>query len=287
MEGGKMLRAGVIGLGQMGGGAAVCLARTQRQLTVYDVIPDAIMRSPDGNLVPPVAANCAEVARNSDVIIVLVVTAAQVWAALQGPEGILAAAHPGLVVVVASTIALNELAEMRELAAKSGVTVVDCGVTCPPGEHTRKRIVGMVGAAPETFEKIREVLEDFTQRVEHMGGPGAGMATKIARNMMYYATWRAAFECSELAVKAGVDIGKMAIINQLSEADGSGTTLWLSMFARKAAHPTPQAAVDHIRNGMVKDVSAAKEMAEGFGVELPLIELLLSQPGDIAKAWQA
>src|SRR3546814_12932279 len=113
---------------------------------------------------------------------------------------------------------------MREVAKAAGVTIVDCGVTSPPGGHARKRIVGIVGAEPEVFDRIKEVFDDFTQAALLMGGPGAGMAAKIVRNMMYYATWFAASEAKRLAESAGVDIGKMATINQLSEADASGPT---------------------------------------------------------------
>src|SRR3546814_10567666 len=79
----EMLRAGVVGLGQMGGGAAICLARAGRPLTVYDIDPKAALKWEDGHLVPPVAVNCAEVARNSDVVIVLVVRSEEHTSELQ------------------------------------------------------------------------------------------------------------------------------------------------------------------------------------------------------------
>ncbi len=63
-----MLRAGVVGLGQMGGGAAVCLAKAGRPLAVYDINPQAAPKWEDGHLVPPVLPNCREVARNADVV---------------------------------------------------------------------------------------------------------------------------------------------------------------------------------------------------------------------------
>src|SRR3546814_9675813 len=115
----------------------LCLARAGRPLTVYDIDPKAALKWEDGHLVPPVAVNCAEVARNSDVVIVLVVDAKQVWSALNGPAGLLAGAHPGLVVVIGSTIALDELTQIRAVAKAAGVPIVDCGVTSPPCAHAR------------------------------------------------------------------------------------------------------------------------------------------------------
>lgn len=282
-----MLKAGVVGLGQMGGGAAICLARAGRPLSVYDINPEAALKWEDGHLVPPVAANCAEVARNSDVVIVLVVDAAQVWSALNGPDGLLAGAHPGMVVVIGSTIALDELTKMREAGRAAGVTIVDCGVTSPPGGHTRKRIIGMVGAEPEVFERIKEVLDDFTQAALLMGGPGAGMTTKVVRNMMYYATWLAASQAQILAKQAGVDIEKMATINHLSEADMSGPTLWLKSWASRSSIPgANKTTLAHVQGVMIKDIHAAEALAQQLDVKLPLIDLMLDSADDITSPWR-
>jgi 3-hydroxyisobutyrate dehydrogenase-like beta-hydroxyacid dehydrogenase len=282
-----MLKAGVVGLGQMGGGAAVCLARAGRPLTVYDVNPQAALKWEDGNLVPPVAANCAAVARASDVVIVLVVDAEQVRSVLSGSDGLFAGAHPDLVIVIASTISLDALTKMREAGKAAGVTIVDCGVSSPPGGHTRKRIIGMVGAEPEVFDRIREVLDDFTQAALLMGPPGAGMATKVVRNMMYYSTWLAASQARLLAESAGVDIGKMGIINGLSEADASGPTMWLQSAASRNAIPgASQTTYEHVLNVMLKDLGAAAELAKVHGLELPLIGLMCEKAEEIADPWR-
>jgi 3-hydroxyisobutyrate dehydrogenase-like beta-hydroxyacid dehydrogenase len=281
-----MVRAGVVGLGQMGGGAAICLARAGRPLAVYDIDPKAALRWEGGELVPAIEASPADVARKSDVVVILVVSAEQVWAVLEGPDGLLAGAAPGMVIVVGSTISMDELEKLRATAAKSQVTIVDCGVTSPPGGHAKKRIVGMIGADADVFERIKPVLDDFTQAALRMGGPGAGMATKIVRNMMYYATWQAASEARRLAVKAGVDIGAMAEINHLSEADMSGPTLWLKSFASRDSIPGgAQAKREHIEGVMLKDIGAAQALAERFDVELPLIALMREGAGEISSPW--
>ena len=281
-----MLRAGVVGLGAMGGGAAVCLARTKRPLSVYDVNPDAVLKWDGGDKVPAIEKNCAEVARKSDVIIVLVVTAEQVWAVLNGPEGLLAAAHLGMVIVVGSTISLEELSKMREAAVKAGATLVDCGVTCPPHEHTKKRIVGMVGAEPEVFSRIKEVLDDFTQKVFLMGPPGTGMLTKIVRNMMFYASWRAAHEARVLADSlGGVDFANMAEINALSEADGSGSTMWLRYWSAGTFEQEGNQTHEFLTNVMMKDLSAAAELAKQSDMTVPILELMMENPKEVTSAW--
>lgn len=283
----KTLRAGVIGLGIMGGGIAVCLARSSHSLSVFDVNPDAAKQWNDGHLVPPVEKTCADVAKKSDVVMIVVVNAEQVWSVLNGPDGLLAAAHEDLVIVVCSTIAMHELQAMQKAVSEAGATLVDCGVTCPPGETTKKRIVGMVGAEQAIYDRIYPVLEAFTQKVFLMGGPGAGMTTKIVRNMMYYAGWRAAYEAQQLAdAMGGVNLANMAEINRLSEADGSASTFWLNCFASSDHHATASMATKaHITQGLIKDLGAAKELAELSNTTIPILDIMLSEPEETTSAW--
>src|SRR3546814_18085646 len=89
--------------------------------------------------------------------------------------------------------------------------------------------------------------------------------------MMYYATWFAASEAKRLAESAGVDIGKMATINQLSEADASGPTMWLKSWAARDSIPGgAQAKQAHVQGVMLKDIAAADDLAKNLGVEIQI-----------------
>src|SRR3546814_14145600 len=69
-----MANAGVIGLGHIGSGVALCLARAGMLTAVYDVRQDA---SEGLEGVPAVAPTAAEVARQCDVVLIAVVNAQQ------------------------------------------------------------------------------------------------------------------------------------------------------------------------------------------------------------------
>jgi 3-hydroxyisobutyrate dehydrogenase-like beta-hydroxyacid dehydrogenase len=78
-----MAKVGVIGLGTIGSGVAICLARAGMLAAVYDVRVNAA----DGlEGVPPLAGLPAEVARVCDTIVIAVVNAAQVIDVLSGLE---------------------------------------------------------------------------------------------------------------------------------------------------------------------------------------------------------
>src|SRR3984957_7807261 len=200
-----MSTAGVIGLGAIGGGVAVCLARSGHLRAVYDIRKDASEKLTG---VPAVAASPAAVARQCEVVLIAVLDAKQARDVLTGPEGILSQAQPGLNVVLLSTVSLEDLEEIRALTDAAGVGLVDSGVTGGINA-ARNGLVCLVGADDQTFLQVKPVLEGFAKAVVHMGGPGAGMAAKIARNVIVYGTLRAGYGGVLLAKAARLTLQRM------------------------------------------------------------------------------
>jgi 3-hydroxyisobutyrate dehydrogenase-like beta-hydroxyacid dehydrogenase len=265
---GKDLRAGIIGLGQIGSGVALCLARHQRPMAVYDVRPEA---AEDLEGVPAVSPSPAEVARNTDVIMIAVLNGEQIRAVLEGPEGILAAAHPGMTLVVLSTITLDELRELHALAASKDVALLDCGVTGGQVSDTGQ-MISMIGGETADVERVRPVLDEFNAEVHHMGGTGAGMATKIARNLIHFTLWRAGVEGARLATKAGVDLDKFIdLVEAASHSRGSSVTTWMDPDRIVAGHRMEQDLLALRKQTLglqQKDLLAAKELAEQLEVNI-------------------
>lgn len=265
---GQPLRAGVIGLGQIGGGVAICLARHRRQLAVYDIRPEA-SAGLDG--VPNRLASPAEVARNSDVIMIAVLDAGQVRSVLEGPGGILAAAHPGLTLAVLSTITLAELKTLHALAGAKGVRLLDCGVTGGPLAE-QGGMIGMIGGDAGEVARIRPVLEEFTAAIHHMGPVGAGMAAKIARNLIHFTLWRAGVEGAKLAAAAGVDIGEFIdLVEAASKKPGASVTMWMDPDRVTASQRMSSDPVELRRQTLYlqqKDLQAARELAADLGVNI-------------------
>ena len=255
-------RAGVIGLGMIGGAVATNLARSGRISSVYDIRSDAADHLPG---VPAPAASPAEVARDSDVVLLAVVDAEQARNVLFTDDGVLSQAHPGLIVVLLSTVAVPVVYELAERCAQSGVALLDCGVTQAKPEG----LVAMLGGDDATVATAMPVLADVAT-VVHCGPLGAGMATKIARNVITYGTWRAVHEAATLVESAGVDPHKL--ITAVEEADPEGTTLFSWLRNRLSAPDDIRAMVPQVRRLMDKDLAAAQELAERSGIPVPLVD---------------
>jgi 3-hydroxyisobutyrate dehydrogenase-like beta-hydroxyacid dehydrogenase len=247
----------------IGGGVAVSLARNGRTPVVYDVRPEAA----DG--LPGVSASAtspAQVARDSDVVLVAVVDADQARQVLCADDGVLAAAQPGLIVVLLCTVAVPVVHELAQTCAEKGVALLDCGVTqaVPDG------LVAILGGEDATVAAAMPVLSDFAKDVVHCGPLGAGMATKIARNVITYGTWRAVHEAAILVESTGVHPRKL--ITVVEDADPLGATLFSWLRNRLSADEETRGLVPQVLRLMDKDLAAAQELAARNAVAVPLVD---------------
>ncbi|MFG2894480.1 NAD(P)-dependent oxidoreductase [Streptomyces sp. NPDC048248] len=256
------LRAGVIGLGMIGGGVAVSLSRRGRVPVIHDIRPDAA----DGLAgVPCPVASPAAVAQASDVIMVAVVDADQARSVLTGEGGVLSTARAGSTVVLLSTVALAVVHELSAACARAGVRFLDCGVT--PGDKAAEHgMVAIVGGAPEDLAHARPVLEDWARTVVHCGPTGTGMAAKIARNVVTYGSWRVVSEAVALSRAAGVEPATLAKV--LETADPAGATLLQLLLLQSTDALTPDLR-RQIADLMSKDLDAALALGGDLDVSLP------------------
>ncbi|WP_329060747.1 NAD(P)-binding domain-containing protein [Streptomyces sp. NBC_01429] len=262
------LRAGVVGLGMIGGGVAVSLARSGRVPAVHDIRTDA-----SANLagVPDPLDSPAEVARAADVVMVAVVNADQAREVIGGENGLLSAARPGLTIVLLATVALPAVHELGALCARHDVGFLDCGVT--PGDKAAEHgMVAVLGGEQATVDAARPVLDGWAKKVVHCGPLGAGMATKIARNVITYGSWRTVSEAAALARAAGVDPARLAEV--IDTADPEGRTLLQLLRMQGPDDALPDAVVRQIEPLMTKDLDAARDLAATLGVDVPLVDVV-------------
>jgi len=266
--------AGVIGLGDIGGGLASSLLAAGVAISVCDLREEVTEPFREGG---HVAATPAALAARSDVVLVAVFNDAQVRAVLQGPDGVFAGAAPGTAVVIVSTIPSATVLELRAEAALQDVTVVDCGVSGGPDAAASGELVCMIGGSAEDVDRVRPVLDVISCLVLHMGPPGAGLAAKLARNLITYGSWLAAFEAQELAEAAGIDLLKLGEAARESDKRiGGATRLMFRTTAAPWPSDTDEGLLTLMRAGSEvthKDLTSILALGAELGVDLPLAEL--------------
>jgi 3-hydroxyisobutyrate dehydrogenase len=268
------LRAGIIGLGVVGSGVARCLARSGHLAAVY------VRRQETAELFREVAVSvtsAADLVDLCDVVLIAVMSAEQAIDVLDGREGLLSRRAPGLSVVLLATVSLEDLRLIRALTEAAGAILIDCGVI-GVARAADNGIVCLVGAKQAELDRVRPVLDGFALDVVHMGGPGTGMAAKLARNVIVYTAWRGAYEAGLLGRAAGIDVARLAAAIDSTGAIPGGATTWLR-------NPTAgfdlDAAKGQALEMLKKDLAAALDLADELGLELPTTRLSFETASEI------
>jgi 3-hydroxyisobutyrate dehydrogenase-like beta-hydroxyacid dehydrogenase len=155
------------------------------------------------------AASHAELARNSDIVMLCVTGAPQVEEVVLGADGIASGAHQGLVVVDTSTSEPATTARMREILADEGVRFVDAPLARTPVEAEQGKLNIMVGADAATFDELKPVFAAFCENIIHAGPAGHGIILKLINNFMAQAICTATAEACAAAAKSGLSIEKL------------------------------------------------------------------------------
>ncbi|MEZ5180722.1 MAG: NAD(P)-dependent oxidoreductase [Acidimicrobiales bacterium] len=264
---------GFIGLGQIGAPMATRWLEWPGGLTVFDVHPPATEPFAAGGA--HVARSPAEVARRASVISIMVRDDAQVTEVLSGTDGILAAAAPGTVVAVHSTVEADTPARLAGIAAAHGVEVIDAPVSGGfRGAHAGTLAL-MVGGSEEAVAQVREPFALLGTLVAHLGPVGAGTRAKLARNLITFASYAAVGEAYRLAEAAGVDLQLLGEVVRHSDRITGGPG---AVMLRRSAGPLAdddglKAIFTHTRGLGEKDLALALALAAEHGLDLPIARL--------------
>lgn len=193
---------GVIGLGQMGMGIARNLDRKERLAAAWDVRPlGTAVFGADVQLTPP-----ARMSARCEIVLFVVPSSREIETCLVGPDGLLAAAHPGQILVDLTTSHPRDTERLARRAAEAGRRYVDAGMTGGAAGADAGRLSLMIGGDEPTVMQCRSALETFATRLFHVGGSGAGHTMKLVHNMILHTVFFATSEGCRLAERAGIDL---------------------------------------------------------------------------------
>ena len=214
------LRAGFIGLGNIGKPLASHLAPSGFATMVYDLDDAPVRELAEGGAKP--AASPREVAENADVIGICVPEDRHVVAVMTGDGGVLAGAAPGTVVAVHSTIQPATVLDLAAQARERGVELLDACVTGGDQRAAEGVVTYLVGGDAPALEKARPFLDASSETVIHAGELGNGAKLKLCINVLTYIQFAAAFESYRLAEQCGLPT---EVFEEAGRANGQLTEL--------------------------------------------------------------
>ena len=232
---------GLIGLGAMGRGMAASLRRAGYRVHVHDVRPDAMQAFvADGGVA---CASPREMAAHCEVIVSVVVNAAQTEEVLFGAQGAAGAMKAGHLFVMCSTVDPNISIGLERRLAERGVLYLDAPISGGAAKAASGQMTMMTAGRPEAYAKAGGALEAMAAQVYKLGSSaGNGSKVKIINQLLAGVHIAAAAEAMALGLREGVD--PAALYEVITHSAGNS---W--MFENRLAHVlaadyTPLSAVD-------------------------------------------
>jgi putative dehydrogenase len=254
---------GVIGLGAMGRGMASSLRRAGYKVHVCDVRAEAAQAfAAEGGVA---CANPAEVAAQCEVVVNVVVNAAQTEGVLFGDNGAAAAMRPGSAFVMCSTVDPNWSIALEKRLNALGLLYLDAPISGGAAKAASGDMTMMTSGSPAAYDKVGGALDAMAAKVYKLGdAAGPGSKVKIINQLLAGVHIAAAAEAMALGLREGVAAD--ALYEVITHSAGNS---W--MFENRMAHVlagdyTPLSAVDIF----VKDLGLVLDTARASKFPLPL-----------------
>ncbi len=257
-----MQHIAVLGLGIMGSGIARNLLKAGHIVHVYNRTPEKARPLLEAGA--QWAGSPREAAAHADIVISMVGDDTASRAMWLGDQGALNAMRANAVGIEASTLSVEWVRTLHQLAQGRRLAFVDAPVTGSRVAAANGTLTFLVGAHPDALERVRPVLERCSSTILHLGPPISGTIFKLINNMMAAVHIAALGEGVAMADKAGLDP------NVVMQAFGVGA----------ASSPVVKMKLEHVAKRdhtdthfalrwMHKDVTYALRLADELGVAVP------------------
>jgi putative dehydrogenase len=201
----NVLTAGVIGLGSMGLGMAQSLVKRGIWVAGFDINSAAVAKLVDAG--GSGASSLAEVAKGADVLLVVVVNAAQTDTVLFGENGAAPAMKQGDVIISSATMAPDDARKLAAKAEALGLLYLDAPISGGAAKAAIGQLTVMASGSREAFQRARPVLDAIATTVYELGdAAGIGASFKMVNQLLAGVHIAAACEAMTFAKKLGLDL---------------------------------------------------------------------------------
>ena len=254
------MKIAFIGLGNMGGPMAINLAKAGHSVKAFDLSQDAVAKVSAAGC--QAAASAQDAVQGAEVIVTMLPASAHVeglFLGQGGQAGLLTEIAKGALVIDSSTIAAATSQKVAKAAEAAGIDFIDAPVSGGTGGAIAGTLTFMVGSSAEQLERARPLLEKMGANIFHAGSVGAGQTAKICNNMLLGILMAGTSEAIALGVANGLD---PKVLSEIMRRSSGGN------WALEKYNPCP---------GVQENVPSSKGYAGGFGTDLMLKDLGLSQ----------
>lgn len=196
-----MSKLAFLGLGLMGSPMATRLLDAGHDVTVWNRTSSKTAPLIDHGAAA--ASSPAEAVTGADAVITMLATPEALQQVLFADNGVVGALTPGQWLIEMSTVGPEAIRSVARRLPRD-VTLIDAPVRGGPPEAAAGRLLIYVGASDADFGHVQPLLTPLGTP-HHVGGPGAGAATKLVVNLTLGVSMTAIGEALALADTFGLD----------------------------------------------------------------------------------
>lgn len=257
-------RIGFFGLGAMGCGMAVNLAKAGFTVSAYDPSEQARTNFESRSGATAVATP-REACENQDAIVTMLGDGKVVRAALFGGDAPITAAKAGTLVIDCSSSAPPDTLSLGKELAQRGIGLIDSPVSGAQKGADEGTLTLMVGGDPALVTRADPVLRAMGKSIFHTGPLGSGHAMKTINNYVAALNLISALQGLLVGQKYGLDPEQMVDIINASYGRNAATE-----FVLKQQVTSGKFAANFKLWLAAKDARVMAETARHVGYSAPL-----------------
>jgi putative dehydrogenase len=253
----------VIGLGSMGLGMAKSLLRAGFQVSGYDVSATSLATFVEAG--GRACASPAEAARAADVVVCVVVNAAQTTGVLFGTGGVAETMTPGAVFIACATMDPDVAKALAARLEETGRHYLDAPISGGAKRAAEGALTVLASGSAAAFAAARPALDAMAAKLYELGdAAGSGAAFKMINQLLAGVHIAAASEAMAFAAKQGLDLDK--VYEVITASAGNSWMFENRMPKVLSGDYSPNSAVEIF----VKDLGIIQDMARGARFPVPV-----------------
>ena len=187
-------------------------------------------------------------------------------------------AKPGLVVIDHTTTSADLPVELNIILNTKDVTFIDAPISGGQAGAENGKLSVMAGGDKESFEKIEEILQDYSKFIKYLGPSGSGQLTKMVNQICIAGLLQGLSEAMNFSDKVGLNTDEVIeVISKGAAQSWQMENRWKTMIDDDYHHGF---AVDLMR----KDLDIVIGKAEKLNISLDVTKSVNEYYKDIQKA---
>lgn len=258
-----MSKVAVLGMGAMGSRMAKALLEAGYSVAVWNIAESAC--DPLVELGATKAGSPRTAAEGAEFVIAMVwddAASASVW--LDEQTGALRGMSSGAIALECATLTVEHERNLLRACEQAGIEFVSAPMAGSLPEADARTLVFTVGATPQTFDRVRPLLQAMGKKINHAGGPLDGISEKLIINGKLGIEYAHAAEMVALDMAMRNDTERRLAIRE-SAPTFSARGIREARFML-AGDETVRVKVDQL----IKDISNQITQMETYGVPCPM-----------------